>query len=204
MLALSAISYLLRCMSPLLAPTDESLYANVQHIPLIPVPAFAEAGSSGDPAGCPLARARAGRHKHAIDMASKEHPMEIDLPDVVAEVRAAFDRYETALVTNDVPMLDELFRDDPRTIRYGATEILYGYDEIKSFRAARSPVALGRRISRTVITTFGRDFAVASTLYERPTAPGKIGRQTQTWVKFPEGWRVVVGHVSLMDKPAAG
>ena len=129
--------------------------------------------------------------------------MEIDLPDVVAEVRAAFDRYEKALVTNDVTTLDELFRDDPRTIRYGATEILYGSDEIKSFRAARSPVALGRTISRTVITTFGRDFAVASTLYERSTAPGKIGRQTQTWVKFPEGWRVVVGHVSLMNKPAA-
>src|SRR6516164_2984707 len=133
----------------------------------------------------------------------EERSMEIDLPDVVAEVRAAFDRYEKALVTNDIPALDELFRDDPRTIRYGATEILYGYDEIKSFRAARSPVALGRKISRTVITTFGRDFAVASTLYERPTAPGRIGRQTQTWVRFPEGWRVVVGHVSLMEKPAS-
>ena len=128
--------------------------------------------------------------------------MEIDLPEVVAEVKAAFERYEKALVSNDVPVLDELFRDDPRTVRYGATEILYGYDETKSFRAARSPVALGRKLSRTIITTFGRDFAVASTLYERPSAPGKIGRQTQTWVKFPEGWRVVVGHVSLMDKPA--
>jgi hypothetical protein len=128
--------------------------------------------------------------------------MEIDLPEVVAEVKAAFERYEKALVSNDVPVLDELFRDDPRTLRYGATEILYGYDEIKSFRAARSPVALGRKLSRTIITTFGRDFAVASTLYERPSASGKIGRQTQTWVKFPEGWRVVVGHVSLMDKPA--
>jgi hypothetical protein len=128
--------------------------------------------------------------------------MEIDLPEVVAEVKAAFERYERALVSNDVPVLDELFRDDPRTVRYGATEILYGYDEIRSFRAARSPVALGRKLSRTIITTFGRDFAVASTLYERPSAPGKIGRQTQTWVKFPEGWRVVVGHVSLMDKPA--
>lgn len=127
--------------------------------------------------------------------------MEIDLPDVVAEVRAAFDRYEKALVTNDVDTLDELFRDDPRTIRYGATEILYGHDEIKAFRAARSPVALGRTISRTVLTTYGRDFATASTLYERPTAPGKIGRQMQTWVKFPEGWRVVAAHVSLMDKP---
>jgi len=128
--------------------------------------------------------------------------MEIDLPEVVAEVKAAFERYEKALVSNDVPVLDELFRDDRRTVRYGATEILYGYDEIRSFRAARSPVALGRKLSRTIITTFGRDFAVASTLYERPSAPGKIGRQTQTWVKFPEGWRVVVGHVSLMDKPS--
>jgi hypothetical protein len=129
--------------------------------------------------------------------------MEIDLPEIVAEVRAAFERYEKALVSNDVPTLDELFRDDPRTVRYGATEILYGYGEIKSFRAARSPVALGRKLSRTIITTFGRDFAVASTLYERPSAPAKIGRQTQTWVRFPEGWRVVVGHVSLMDKPSA-
>jgi AtzH-like len=128
--------------------------------------------------------------------------MEIDLPEVVAEVKAAFERYEKALVSNDVPVLDELFRDDRRTVRYGATEILYGYDEIRSFRAARSPVALGRKLSRTIITTFGRDFAVASTLYERPSAPGKIGRQTQTWVKFPEGWRVVVGHVSLMDTAA--
>ncbi|MGB8578580.1 MAG: oxalurate catabolism protein HpxZ [Pseudolabrys sp.] len=129
--------------------------------------------------------------------------MEIDLPDVVAEVRVAFDRYEKALVSNDVSTLDELFRDDSRTVRYGVTEILYGHAEIKSFRAARSPVALGRKLSRTIITTFGRNFAVASKLYERPSAPGKIGRQTQTWVKFPEGWRVVVGHVSLMDKPAA-
>jgi AtzH-like len=128
--------------------------------------------------------------------------MEIDLPEVVAEVKAVFERYEKALVSNDVPLLDELFRDDPRTVRYGATEILYGYDEIRSFRAARSPVALGRKLSQTIITTFGRDFAVASTLYERPSAPGKIGRQTQTWVKFSEGWRVVVGHVSLMDKSA--
>ena len=97
-------------------------------------------------------------------------------------------------------MLDELFHDDARTIRYGVNEILYGYYDIKSFRAARSPVALGRKFSRTVITTYGRDFAVASTLYERPSAPGKIGRQMQTWVKFPQGWRVVVGHVSLMDR----
>lgn len=129
--------------------------------------------------------------------------MEIDLPEVVAEVRAAFDRYEKALVNNDVAVLDELFRDDPRTIRYGATEILYGYAEIKAFRGARSPVGLNRTTSRTVISTYGREFATASTLYERPSAPGKIGRQMQTWVKFPEGWRVVAAHVSMIDPPKA-
>ena len=127
--------------------------------------------------------------------------MDIDLPEVVAEVREAFGRYEQALVQNDVAALNAFFRDDARTIRYGAGEILYGSDEIKAFRAARSPVALGRTISRTVITTYGRDFAVASTLYERPSAPGKIGRQMQTWVRFPEGWRVAAAHVSLIEKP---
>jgi hypothetical protein len=127
--------------------------------------------------------------------------VEINLPEVLAEVRQAFARYEKALVTNDVATLDELFREDPSTIRYGAGENLYGHAEIMAFRAARSPVALGRTLSRTVITTYGREFAVASTLYERPSAPGKIGRQMQTWVKFPEGWRVVAAHVSLIDQP---
>ena len=127
--------------------------------------------------------------------------MEIDLPEVVAEVRAAFDAYEKALVGNDVPALDAFFRDDERTIRYGAGENLYGSGEIQAFRAARSPVALGRTLSRTVITTYGRQFAVAATLYERPSAPDKIGRQMQTWVKFPDGWRVAAAHVSLIDKP---
>jgi 1-carboxybiuret hydrolase subunit AtzH-like protein len=127
--------------------------------------------------------------------------MEIDLPEVVAEVRACFDAYEKALVSNDVAALDALFRNDPRTIRYGATENLYGYAEIMAFRAARSPVGLGRTISKTVITTYGREFAVASTLYNRPSAAGKVGRQMQTWVKFPEGWRVVAAHVSLIDPP---
>jgi ketosteroid isomerase-like protein len=127
--------------------------------------------------------------------------MEIDLPEIVAEVKAAFERYERAVVSNDVDTLDELFHDDSRTIRYGATENLYGYDEIKKFRAARSPVGLARTLSRTVITTYGRDHAVASTLFRRATAPGKIGRQTQTWVRCPDGWRVVVGHVSVIDEP---
>ncbi len=127
--------------------------------------------------------------------------MEVDLPEVVAEVRKAFDAYEVALVNNDVDALNRMFRDDRRTVRYGAGENLYGYDAIKSFRVARSPVGLGRTISQTVITTYGRDFATASTLYERPSAAGKIGRQMQTWVKFPEGWRVVAAHVSLIDPP---
>ncbi|MET0446029.1 MAG: oxalurate catabolism protein HpxZ [Pseudorhodoplanes sp.] len=129
--------------------------------------------------------------------------MEINLPDVLAEVTAEFSKYEKALVSNDVATLDAIFRDDANTIRYGATENLYGYSEIMAFRAARSPVALGRTLSKTVITTYGRDFAVASTLYERPSAPGRVGRQMQTWVRFPEGWRVVAAHVSLMEPPKA-
>ena len=127
--------------------------------------------------------------------------MEIDLPDVVAEVRREFERYERALVTNDVALLDAIFRDDPRTIRYGGAEILYGHEEIRAFRAARPSVGLARTLSRTVITTYGRDFAVASTLYDRPSFPGKIGRQMQTWVRFSEGWRVVAAHVSMIDNP---
>ena len=126
--------------------------------------------------------------------------MEIDLPDVVAEVTAAFDRYEKALVTNDVKVLDDTFRVDPRTIRYGTTEILYGHHEIAAFRAARSPTGLARTISKTVITTYGREFAVASTLFHRTTMPGKVGRQTQSWVKFSDGWRVVAAHVSVIDE----
>jgi hypothetical protein len=126
--------------------------------------------------------------------------MEIDLPEVVAEVKIAFDRYETALVSNDVAMLDALFHDDARTIRYGGAENLYGYEAIKSFRAARSPAGLARTLSKTVISTFGRDFAVASTLFHRPTTPGKVGRQMQTWVRFPQGWRVVAAHVSVIDE----
>jgi hypothetical protein len=126
--------------------------------------------------------------------------MDIDLPDVVAEVKAAFDAYEKALVSNDVATLDALFRDDPRTIRYGGAENLYGYGAIKSFRAARSPAGLARTLSQTVITTYGRDFAVASTLFHRASMPGKIGRQMQTWLRFAEGWRVVAAHVSVIDE----
>jgi hypothetical protein len=127
--------------------------------------------------------------------------MEIDLPDVLTEVTAQFARYEKALVTNDVAVLDELFRNDKRTLRYGIGENLYGYDAIMAFRAARSPVGLMRRIDKTVITTYGRDTAVASTLFYRETTPGRVGRQMQTWARFSEGWRIVAAHVSVIDEP---
>jgi hypothetical protein len=129
--------------------------------------------------------------------------MEIDLPDVLAEVTAQFARYEKALVSNDVAVLDELFRNDPRTLRYGIGENLYGYDAIMAFRAARSPVGLMRRTDKTLITTYGRDTAVASTLFYRDGAAGKVGRQMQTWVRFPEGWRIVAAHVSIINDPEA-
>lgn len=125
--------------------------------------------------------------------------MEINLPDVVAEVTAAFERYETALVSNDIGTLGELFWRDDRTIRYGIGENLYGFTEIAAFRAARSPVGLARRIFRTVITTYGRDFGTASTLFERETVPGKVGRQMQSWARLPEGWRIVAAHVSVIE-----
>jgi AtzE family amidohydrolase len=127
--------------------------------------------------------------------------MEVDLPDVLAEVTAEFARYEAALVSNDVAMLGELFRKDARTLRYGVGENLYGYDAIAAFRAARSPVGLGRRTDKTVITTYGRDAAVASTLFYRDSLVGRVGRQMQTWVRFPEGWRIVAAHVSIIDDP---
>jgi hypothetical protein len=129
--------------------------------------------------------------------------MEIDLPDVVAEVTAAFQRYEQALGDNDVAALNAMFHNDPRTIRYGGGENLYGHHEIAAFRGARSPVGLARTISRTVITTYGRDFAVASTLFHRAANPGKVGRQMQTWVRFVDGWHVVAAHVSLIEEPKA-
>ena len=125
--------------------------------------------------------------------------MDVNRPAVLAEVEAAFARYEAALTANDVTVLDELFWADAKVIRYGMAEVLYGAAEIAAFRAARPSMGLMRRISRTVITTFGEDFATASTLFHRDTAPGKVGRQMQTWVRMAEGWRVVAAHVSLID-----
>ena len=127
--------------------------------------------------------------------------MEVDLPDVVAEVSEAFARYETALVNNDVATLGALFRNDSRTLRYGIGENLYGYDAIQAFRAARSPVGLIRKTAKTVITAYGKDTAVASTLFYRDTMTWRVGRQMQTWVRFPEGWRIVAAHVSIIDEP---
>ena len=123
-------------------------------------------------------------------------------PAVLAEVEAAFARYEAALVGNDVAALDALFWQDGRTIRYGGGENLYGFAAIAAFRAGRSPAGLARRLEQVVITTFGRDFATCSTLFRRGAAPGKVGRQMQSWVRTDEGWRVVAAHVSVIDEPA--
>jgi hypothetical protein len=127
--------------------------------------------------------------------------LEIDLPEVRAEMVAAFARYEQALVGNDVATLNELFWPDPRTIRYGVGENLHGHAAIRAFRAARDPRGLARTLEHTVITTYGRDFATAMTLFHRPSAAGKIGRQSQTWLRTADGWRIVAAHVSLIDRP---
>lgn len=126
--------------------------------------------------------------------------MRINDPTVLAEVEAAFAEYEQALTSNDVATLDRLFKDAPETLRYGIAENLYGHVEIAAFRSARSPIGLARRLERTVITSYGEALATANTLFRRDSMPGKIGRQSQTWVKFPEGWRVVAAHVSVIPE----
>ena len=123
--------------------------------------------------------------------------MEINLPEIVAEVTAAFERYETALVKNDVAVLDELFWNNPLTIRYGATENLYGYEAIAAFRSDRPATGL-RALSHTIITTYGKDFATANTEFRRQTTQ-KVGRQSQAWMRTTAGWRVVSAHVSFLD-----
>jgi Protein of unknown function (DUF3225) len=126
---------------------------------------------------------------------------DINLPDVLAEMQAVFDQYEGALVNNKVDVLDALFWNSPHTVRYGAAENLVGYAQIQAFRAARSPVGLARTLRHTVITTFGRDFATAMTEFHREGSAA-VGRQSQTWVRLPEGWKVVAAHVSLIALPA--
>ncbi|NBS55901.1 MAG: oxalurate catabolism protein HpxZ [Betaproteobacteria bacterium] len=122
----------------------------------------------------------------------------INLPEIVAEVTAVFNRYETALVSNDIPTLNELFWDSPHTIRYGLGEQAYGHASIAGVRAARDPKDLMRTLTRIVITTYGTDFATASCEYRRVSS-GKFGRQMQTWLRTADGWRVVAAHVTLFD-----
>ena len=125
---------------------------------------------------------------------------DIDIPEVRAEIETLFGRYEAALVGNDTKTLDALFWASPRTVRYGATENLYGIDAIRAFRRARSSVGLARTVRRTAITTFGRDAATTSIEFVRAGSL-LVGRQTQTWMRLPEGFRIVAAHVSLLDAP---
>jgi hypothetical protein len=124
--------------------------------------------------------------------------MQINLPHVLAEMQTAFARYEDALVNNKVDVLDELFWNSPHTLRYGATENLYGFDAIQAFRASRPSQGLQRTCMNTVITTYGEDFATANTEFQRDGV-ARSGRQSQTWMRTPEGWRVVAAHVSLIS-----
>jgi hypothetical protein len=124
--------------------------------------------------------------------------MQINLPDVHAELSTVFARYEDALVHNRIEVLDELFWPSEHTVRYGVAENLIGIDAIRAFRAARPAQGLMRTLANTVITTYGRDFATAMTEFRRDGGT-KLGRQSQTWVRLPAGWRVVAAHVSLID-----
>ncbi len=125
--------------------------------------------------------------------------MLINDPEIVAEVTTQFDRYQAALIANDVTVLDELFWNSPHTLRYGATENLYGIEEIRAFRSARPTAGLARTVHRTVITTYGRDAATTNIEFTRPGMKFP-GRQSQTWMRMPEGWRIVSAHVSNMSR----
>lgn len=122
----------------------------------------------------------------------------INQPEVLAEVTAVFAQYEHALVHNEVEVLDALFWNSPHTLRYGAGENLYGYDAIQAFRKARPAQGLARTVLKTAITTYGRDFATTNIEFQREGS-AKVGRQSQTWLRLPEGWKVVSAHVSLMS-----
>lgn len=121
----------------------------------------------------------------------------IDDPATLAEVTAVFHAYEAALLTNDTRLLDAMFLPSDRTVRYGVAEVQYGIAEVRRFRATQMPFS--RSLSQTVITSFGCDLAVASTLFHRADFPGRTGRQTQTWVRSPSGWQIAAAHVSMMD-----
>jgi hypothetical protein len=123
--------------------------------------------------------------------------MQINDPVALAELTKAFAEYEQALVTNDIATLDKLFWNAPHTLRYGVGENLYGYDAIQAFRNSRPAQGLARTVTRTALTTFGSDYGVANIEFIRASSD-RIGRQSQSWVRFDEGWRVVAAHVSLM------
>lgn len=133
--------------------------------------------------------------------AAAQSKMVLNDPSVVREIEAEFAGYDRALGNNDVAALNGFFFDSPFTIRYGIAENLYGYPEIQAFRSAVVASGVGPRRERTVITTYGNDFATVSTLSRRPQS-GKVGRTMQTWVRFPQGWRIVAAHVSVIDAPA--
>jgi len=126
--------------------------------------------------------------------------MDIDSPDVITEVKEIFMRYERALCANDLDTLDSLFWKNPLTLRYGPNGTLLGHAEISAFRRARDVKGLERQLQNTVITTFGRDLAVANTESKRPGSD-RVYRQSQTWVRMPEGWRIVAAHVSDVAGP---
>jgi ketosteroid isomerase-like protein len=123
--------------------------------------------------------------------------MEINNPQALAEVSEAFQRYQDAIISNDVAVLNELFWDDPLTLRYGAGENLYGHAAIAGYRSARDPATLAREETKRVVTTYGRDYATTNIEFTRH---GKHGRQSQAWVKMPQGWRIVAAHVSMMNQ----
>jgi hypothetical protein len=123
--------------------------------------------------------------------------MLIDDPETLAEITAVFEAYEKALLEHDAETLDAMFLQSGKAVRYGVAEVQYGIDEVRRFRALQKP--FDRTLSRTVITSYGRDMAIASTLFHRPDFPGQVGRQMQTWVKTADGWRVAAAHVSMMD-----
>jgi ketosteroid isomerase-like protein len=129
--------------------------------------------------------------------------LEINIPEVVAEVTEAFERYERALVANDVAALDAMFWNNPNTLRFGIAENLYGYEAIAAFRSSRPPINLTRHLKNTTIVSYGRDFATANTEFQR-VGSTVTGRQSHVWVRTADGWRIAAAHVSLMPAPVRG